>query len=41
MSEPTRAEVCIVAGADPDEWRRFAEQYLADDEAAYQKAVQG
>ena len=28
------------AAADPDAWRRFAEQYLAGDEAAYQKAIQ-
>ena len=27
------------AAADPDEWRRFSEQYLQGDEAAYQKAV--
>src|SRR6201987_5924607 len=25
------------AAADPDEWRRFTEQYLQHDEAAYQK----
>ena len=28
------------AAADPEEWRRFTEQYLQHDEAAYQKAVQ-
>jgi len=28
------------AAADPDEWRRFAQAYLEQDEAAYQKAVQ-
>jgi glutaconate CoA-transferase subunit A len=28
------------AAADPREWRRFAEQYLVGDEAAYQKAIQ-
>jgi len=28
------------AAADPRGWRRFAEQYLARDEAAYQRAVQ-
>jgi glutaconate CoA-transferase subunit A len=27
------------AAADPEEWRRFTEQYLAGDEAAYQKAI--
>ena len=28
------------AAADPGAWRRFTEQYLQGDEAAYQKAVQ-
>ena len=27
------------AAADPEEWRRFTEQYLQHDEAAYQKAI--
>lgn len=27
------------AAADPDGWRRFAEEYLAGDEAAYQEAI--
>ena len=27
------------AAAGPDEWRRFTAEYLAGDEAAYQKAA--
>jgi glutaconate CoA-transferase subunit A len=27
------------AAADPEEWRRFTQTYLEQDEAAYQKAV--